>query len=174
MPAVRVVAIHTATGLRRAVTSSEQGLFVLNALPIGAYTLEAEASGFKKVIMKGFGPLTVGQAARADIRLEIGQMAEQVQVEATATVVEAENANIGAVVDQARIQSLPLNGRSPFLLLRLAPSVNATENAVLDTSGFSINAVSVNGSQAGSTAFFLDGGSLNVLQENEVPAMPNV
>src|SRR5690606_17003436 len=106
--------------------------------------------------------------------LELGQLAEQIQVESTAPVIESENASIGAIVDSARIQSLPLNGRSPFLLLRVAAGVNPTASGVLDVSGFSINAVSINGSQAGSTAFYLDGGSLNVLQENEVPVMPNV
>jgi hypothetical protein len=174
VPNVQIIATHTATGMRRTTVTKEQGSYVLNALPIGTYTIEAEVSGFRKSVLKDFGPLTVGQSARADLKLELGQLSEQIQVEATSPVVESENANIGAVVDQARIQSLPLNGRSPFLLLRLAPSVNSTENAVLDVSGFSINAVSVNGSQAGSTAFFLDGGALNVLQENEVPAMPNV
>lgn len=174
VPDVQVAATNNATGLRRTTTANAQGSYVFNALPIGIYTIEAEAPGFKRTLLKDFGPLTVGQAARADIVLSLGALAEQVEVEGRAPVVESENANIGAVVDSSRIQSLPLNGRSPFLLLRVAAGVNATQSAVLDVSGFSINAISVNGSQAGSTAFYLDGGSLNVLQENEVPVMPNV
>lgn len=174
VPSVQIVATHSGTGMRRTTTANAQGAYVLNALPIGTYSIEAEAAGFKRAILRDFGPLTVGQSARANLTLELGQLAEQVQVTAEAPVIESENANIGTVVDSARIQSLPLNGRSPFLLLRVAAGVNATQNAVLDVSGFSINAVSVNGSQAGSAAFYLDGGSLNVLQENEVPVMPNV
>jgi hypothetical protein len=174
VPNAKITVINVANGLQRSTISGGEGSYSLAALSAGSYTLEAEAAGFSKYIRNGFGPLTVGQTARADIKLALGKVTEQVVVEAAAPVVEAENANIGAVVDNARIQSLPLNGRSPFLLLRLAPSVNATENSVLDSSGFNINAVSVSGSQAGSTAFFMDGGSLNVLQENEVPVMPNV
>jgi hypothetical protein len=174
VPNAKVTATHVGTGLIRVAATSAEGAYTLTALPPGVYTLEAEAAGFSKYVQKAFGPLTVGQTLRANITLTLGEMSEQVVVEGRAPVIEAENANIGAVVDTARINALPLNGRSPFLLLRLAPSVNATETGVLDTSGFSINAVSVNGSQAGSTAFFMDGGSLNVLQENEVPVMPNV
>jgi hypothetical protein len=174
VPNVQITVTHTGTGLVRTTTSNHQGAYVFNALPIGTYSIEAESPGFKRSIIRNFGPLTVGQSARTDLTLELGQLAEQIQVEAVAPVIESENANIGTVVDTARIQSLPLNGRSPFLLLRVAPGVNPTASGVLDVSGFSINAVSVNGSQAGSAAFYLDGGALNVLQENEVPVMPNV
>lgn len=174
VPGVQITATNLATGLRRVTTSSQQGSYAFNALPVGVYSIEAEAAGFKRAVLPEFGPLTVGQAARADLTLELGQLTEQVQVEAVAPVIESENANLGAVVDSSRIQSLPLNGRSPFLLLRVAAGVNSTATGVLDVSGFRTNAVSINGSQAGASAFYLDGGSLNVLQENEVPVMPNV
>lgn len=173
-PGVQVTAVNEATGLKRTTVSSEQGSYVLTALPPGTYTIEIETAGFKKYVRSGFGPLTVGQTARANITLELGSLSESVQVAGEAPLVEAENATVGAIVDQARIQALPLNSRNPFLLLRLAPNVNFVENAFLDTSGFAINSASVNGSQSGSTAFFMDGGALNVLQENEVPVMPNV
>jgi hypothetical protein len=174
IPNAQVTATHVATGMKRVAATTAEGVYTLTALPPGLYTLEAEASGFSRYVQKAFGPLTVGQTLRANITLNVGALSEQVLVESKAPLVEVENANIGAVVDTARIDSLPLNARSPFLLLRLAPSVNSTGSAVLDSSGFNINAVSYNGSQAGSGAFFLDGGSLNVLQENEVPVMPNI
>jgi outer membrane receptor protein involved in Fe transport len=174
IPNAQVTATQANTGMKRVATTSSEGAYTLNALPPGLYTLEAEARGFSKYLLKNFGPLTVGQTLRANITLTVGALTEQVQVESKMAVVEVENANIGAVVNTARIDSLPLNARSPFLLLRVAASVNVTESAVLDVSGFNINAVSFNGSQAGSGAFVMDGGSLNVMQENEVPVMPNI
>jgi len=174
VPGIQISATHEATGLKRTTVTSEQGSYVLTALPPGTYTIEIGATGFKKYVRSGFGPLTVGQTARANIMLELGSLAESVQVAGEAPLVEAENATVGAIVDHSRIQALPLSSRNPFLLLRLAANVNFVESAFLDTSGFSINSASVNGSQSGSTAFFMDGGALNVLQENEVPVMPNV
>ena len=65
IPNVQVTATKVVTGMKRVAATSSEGVYTLNALPPGLYTLEAEAGGFSKYVVKNLGPLTVGQTLRA-------------------------------------------------------------------------------------------------------------
>ena len=174
MPSVRVVATNVETGMSRTATTTAEGSYAITSIPPGTYSVTAEASGFRKYSLSSFGPLTVGQVAKLDIMLQVGAVVENVEITAEAPLIEAENATVGTVVEQKRISDLPLNGRNPFDLMRLAANVNFTAKAFMENSGFSIGTVSINGSQSGSNAFLLDSAPLNTLQENEPVISPNV
>ena len=80
--------------------------------PIGVYSLSAEAQGFKRFETRGVR-LQVNEVARVDINLAIGATTETVTVSSEVVTVDTTTAVLKSVVDQKRIEDLPLNGRNP-------------------------------------------------------------
>ncbi|MFN7919817.1 MAG: TonB-dependent receptor [Bryobacteraceae bacterium] len=111
------------TNAARTVTSDTGGNYEFNFVPVGNYTLTVEASGFQKAEVSQF-TLSVDQVARLDIKLTIGQTAESIKVEASAILLQSENATVGTVIDSQKVVELPLNGRSFVQLALLTPGVN--------------------------------------------------
>jgi hypothetical protein len=74
-----VTLIHTATNGQRQTLTNQDGLFNLVALQPGAYRLEVAAPGFPKQVREGI-ELQVGQVARTDFTMQIGNVAETVEV----------------------------------------------------------------------------------------------
>jgi hypothetical protein len=110
LPGVEVTVTQTETGARRTAVTNETGSYVLSNLPIGPYRLEAGLPGFRTFVQTGI-VLQVNSSPVINPVLEVGQVTEQVQVQANATLVETRNAGVGQVVENARILELPLNGR---------------------------------------------------------------
>src|SRR5262249_5828973 len=71
IPGVKVTATNTATNITNTTQSNEAGVYNFPFLPIGAYTVTAEAQGFKRVVLGPF-PLEVNQIARVDPKMEVG------------------------------------------------------------------------------------------------------
>ena len=80
VPGVQVVATQVATNLTYKGSSSEDGTYVIPALPVGKYEVNATASGFKTFRRTDI-QLEVSQRLRLDIALEIGQLSETVTVQ---------------------------------------------------------------------------------------------
>src|SRR5690606_29926473 len=91
-------------------------------LPIGEYAVTAEKSGFQRYTQAGI-TLVVGQNARVDLALPIGDITEEVHVTAEVPDVDTRSATVGEVVDRVRIQELPLSGRNPMQLAAVVPGV---------------------------------------------------
>src|SRR6058998_448181 len=94
LPGVEVKATQTATGLERSVLTNETGSYVLPNLPIGPYRLEASLSGFRSFVQTGI-VLQVNANPEVNIVLAVGQVAETVEVQADAALVETRNTGIG-------------------------------------------------------------------------------
>ena len=104
------------------------------------YRVEAALQGFKSFIRSGV-PLAVQQQFRLDVVLEIGQMAEAVDVVANASVLDTMTSSVGKVVDNARIQALPLNTRNIYGLIYLTPGVAGGIGNSHNQVGYSVNGV---------------------------------
>src|SRR6516162_2630374 len=94
LPGVEVNAMQTATGAKRAAVSDETGSFVLPNLPIGPYLLEAGLTGFKSYVQSGI-VLQVGANPLINIVLQVGQVADQIEVQADAALVETRSTGVG-------------------------------------------------------------------------------
>src|SRR5215472_5609787 len=81
LPGVEVTATQTATGAKRSVVTNETGSYVLTNLPVGPYRLEAALPGFRTFLQSGI-VLQVGSNPVINISLEVGQLTEQVEVQA--------------------------------------------------------------------------------------------
>jgi hypothetical protein len=171
MPGVAVTIVNEGTNSQRTVTTDGTGGYEAPLLPPGAYRVEGELTGFKKIIRSGI-TLQVDQRARVDLVLDLGAVTETIEVRADAPLVQSESAGIGTVVDNAKIVELPLNGRDFFQLSTLvtgtAPPAEGSQNA---TQG---GAVSVNGAREQSNNFLLDGIDNNSLAINQIVIPPSV
>ena len=94
IPGIEVKATQTDTGISRMAISSEDGRYVLPNLPIGPYRLEVSAPGFSPFVQTGI-VLQVASIPTVNITLKPGAIAETVQVEANAGLVETQTTSIG-------------------------------------------------------------------------------
>jgi hypothetical protein len=127
-----VTATNQATSIRRDTVTNDNGLYNLSALPPGIYSLAVDAKGFPKQNRDNI-ELQVGQVAKIDFPLQIGNVAETVEVTGGAPVLQAESAELGTVIENKRIVDLPLNGRNYLQLASLTPG--ATTNGPASSQG---------------------------------------
>ena len=98
LPGVEVTVTQTETGATRSATTNEAGSYVLSNLPIGPYRLEAALAGFRTFVQTGI-TLVVNAAPVINPVLQIGQVSEQVEVQANATLVETHSTGVGELID---------------------------------------------------------------------------
>ena len=110
LPGVEVTATQTETGISRNTITNETGSYALLNLPLGPYKLDAALPGFRAFVQTGI-VLQVNATLVINPTLEVGQVTEQVEVQANAAQVETRSSTISQVVENARILDLPLNGR---------------------------------------------------------------
>jgi hypothetical protein len=172
--AVRVTNIATNATLE--TRSTGEGLYQAPNLAVGEYTVTVEKQGFRKVVRSGL-QLQVDQRAQVDIRLDVGQVTESIEVQGEAPLVDTSNTSIGKVVDQKRVAELPLNGRNALALTLLTPSVKS--NAGPTASGFAdrgiqLSSISINGGPNAMNGQLLDGGNNIQSYIGEVAINPGV
>jgi hypothetical protein len=153
IPGAKVTVTHVQTGTARQVAANEAGDYVFVQLPVGTFTLQAQASGFKEFVQTDL-LLQVSENRRVDVQLQVGQVTERIEVEAQAAQVETRTGTIGEVIDSRRIADLPLNGRNPVQLQLLVPGVGRRGGRDQQQN----ETVSVNGSAFRGNNYALDGG----------------
>src|SRR5438034_1888529 len=94
LPGVEVTATQTETGIARTAVTNETGSYVLSNLAIGPYRLEAGLPGFRTFVQSGI-VLQVNASPVINPVLEVGQVSEQVEVQANATLVETRTVGVG-------------------------------------------------------------------------------
>jgi hypothetical protein len=170
LPGVTVTATQTDTGLTRSVTTDANGSYVLPNLPTGPYRLEAMLQGFRTYSQTGI-VLQVAASPAINVVLAIGNVAENVSVEAAAPIVDVQSAGISDVIDNERIVELPLQGRQVTDLIVLAGA--AVQTGVVGSRNFpgGVN-ISVAGGLPIGVGYLLDGATHNSPQSNVNLPMP--
>ncbi|MDX2178464.1 MAG: TonB-dependent receptor [Bryobacteraceae bacterium] len=140
VPEASVTVTNTGTNeISRAVTGAA-GTYIVPLLKPGSYRVEVTAPGFKKFRQDGI-VLQVQQQARVDVALQVGDVAESIDVVADAAVVETTSSSVGKVVDNKRIGDLPLNTRNVYGLINLTPGVSGGIGNSHNQVGYSVNGV---------------------------------
>ncbi|MDT7816882.1 MAG: hypothetical protein QOJ42_6798, partial [Acidobacteriaceae bacterium] len=157
-----VEAVQTESGLHRIVTSGADGGYNLPSLPVGPYTLKVTSTGFSTYNQSGI-VIQVGNQLRVDVKLQVGGVAQTVQVTAAASMVQTEDQSISQVVDRQRTVDLPLNGRQATQLILLTPGTANAPATDLATSKNYPSAVtlSVAGAQATNINYLMDASDNN-------------
>src|SRR5216684_5068668 len=105
---VQVTATHVETGTRSVGRSNEAGIYRVVGLPVGDYLLEFEKVGFKKVSRTGL-TLSSAQVAEINVKMQVGTVAEVVQVSSETVLLETENTTVGTLMSANVLKDLPLD-----------------------------------------------------------------
>ena len=144
------------TGAVRTATTDSAGSFSILSLPLGAQEVKAEKQGFKAVVRTGVS-LEVGQDAVLNLRLEVGDLAQQVTVSEEVPVVNTTTSQVSGLVDEREVKDLPLNGRSFDNLITLNPGAINYGLKSANTSTSNGNTFSVAGRRPMDNLFLLNG-----------------
>lgn len=112
---------NTATGLSRSTPATPTGDYQISLLPVGEYTVTAEKQGFQKAAKKI--QLEIGANANLDFSLSPGPIREEVSVQDVGSVAEPTRTMVSSVIDEQKIENLPVNGRQFIDFALLAPGV---------------------------------------------------
>lgn len=157
VPGATVHVTSQTTNQTKELKTDSAGRYVVPFLAPDIYNVTVDAHGFRTARANSI-KIDVAQNRSVDFTLVVGAVTEQIEVQATATPLDTNTATLGQVIDRKKVLDLPLNGRNPFSLATLVPSVNNVGNASTPHIGGSRNAI--NEEQ-------LDGVS-NILPENNV------
>ena len=173
-PNTLISARNTGTSALSSARTDSEGVFWIRNLPVGVYDISGELSGFQKFEAKGVR-VQVDEVVRVNIRLTVGSAVETVNVADVATTVDTTSATLKTVVDQKRIEELPLNGRNAAQLMRLITGVtnDPTAGVTSGTTYPGTSPVSVNGNRSNTTNYILDGAQNNDLYSNAPNPLPN-
>jgi carboxypeptidase family protein/TonB-dependent receptor-like protein len=172
------ITVHNlGTGLERVATSSSNGGFTFTALPVGNYAVTIEKDGFSRYNRTGI-TLTVDQPVNIPVKLQIGNVTEQVNVSGNAELVNTESGTVGQLIDTKKIVDLPLDGRQPQALLFLAAgTINETGRYCLVNCQGGVypgeQDANVNGGGARGVNYQMDGGGHNDTYLNTNLPFPN-
>lgn len=120
VPGANVTATNTATGLSRTTTSNDDGEYTIAQLPPGIYEITVEAKGFSRSLQKDF-ELNVGTKPTLNFELKAGGVAETVEVQSDAPLIETTKSELGGVVSPTEVQNLPLLNRTFANLSTILP-----------------------------------------------------
>jgi len=151
MPSAKVTIRNVDTNIPREMASDENGDYTITSLPPGKYELTVSSPGFRTAVQRNL-VLQIAQVLRVDVRMEVGTVAETVEVSAQAPLLNTEVGAIkGDVIVQAEIQELPLDGRDFTDLAFLVPGV------VPMAQGGQGSGMNVNGARSDNTNYSVDG-----------------
>jgi len=159
IPGAVVVVTNTETGRTWKTAADSSGFYQVTNLPPGAYNVEAEASGFRKVLKTGYNMPDAGRIT-ADFKLEVGAVTESVVVsEVLGETVNTVSGEVARTIDSEQVQDLALNGRNYLELVALIPGVALLdEDQMATTTSLSVSRQAVNGTRGTSNNLMVDGG----------------
>ena len=176
IPGGTVIATNSDTNVRTNTTTNAEGIYTFPFLRVGSYTITVEAQGFKKSVV---GPFKVeaNQIARIDVKLELGDTTQTVEVTDVGPLLQTETQATGDTLSSSKLTSIPLNGRNFASLTLLIPgAVSTAPNAMNTVARFqgSGSRPQVNGNREQTNNFILDGVDINQSVDNQIGYQPNV
>ncbi len=110
LPGAKVSIIHTQTTRQYTTTATEVGFYLFPSVQMGPYQITVEAPGME--VWKGDLVLQVGQTAEVNPVLKVAATATAITVAGDVTpLMTTTGPTLANVVERARIEQLPLNGR---------------------------------------------------------------
>src|SRR5215469_1277187 len=158
VPDAKITITNAETGIKHTATSSSNGDYTVTLLNPGTYNTLVEHQGFKKIERSNI-ELHVNDNVKIDYPLALGEVTQ--------------------VVDNAKVTSLPLNGRSSFRLVELTPGYLPTPGALGQFGDIPVNTTwdsnfSINGGQGYSNEIMIDGAPSTAGFFNQITTMPSV
>ena len=161
---VKLTATNVGTNNPNTTQSKTDGTYVFLELPFGGYRVTATASGFRTFTATGI-TLLLNQVYALNIKMELGQISEQVLVEAARVQVETANTQLGTVITNDTIVDMPLANRNWTQLQLLEHGVMASNDR--------FGTYSTNGAQTQQNSFLINGQDSNDLPLNTPLIIPS-
>ena len=158
VPGVTVTGKSATTGFTRTEVTDSEGIYRLNALPVGNYDVHAELSGFAPYDRKAV-VVNVGQTVDLNVDMNVAGVSESVKVTAELPLISTNSSSVGGVVDTTKIESLPLNGRQFANLAMTIPGVGLGFHS--DPTKSSQFSPQINGGNGRNVNYQIDGGDNN-------------
>lgn len=143
----------------RTITTGDEGTYTATLLQPGPYRLEIAAANFKKAVILSIQVRTT-ETTRQDVALEAGRIEETVNVEATPTLINPENATTGQSLEAQTLKALPLASPNFLFLLSLSSGVTG-EPTDVRSAGRGTADVTVNGQRTSNNSVSLEGINVN-------------
>ena len=173
---VKIVARNSAIGVERVTTSDSDGRYQLAALPVGDYTVEVTAVGFKQQVIEDLR-IEVGRRITQNFQLEVGDVSEQVVVSSANDGIERSTMSVGHVINGRAVQEIPLNGRYFLDLGLLVPgSVTPPQGAfsAAPMRGLGSLAINTAGNREETINYQVNGITLNNLTFSSISFQPSI
>ncbi len=153
----RVVIVNQGTGLERNTATDTAGIYHFSGLPPGTYTIRAEEQGFQAQVREGVA-LVSGSESVIDFSLTVGDLRQQVTVNANASGIDSTTSTVSGLVAEQSLANLPLNNQDLFSAVALEPGVAPDPSSApsLLSSGKTAQ-VAINGIRPSMTNVLIDG-----------------
>jgi len=151
----KITITHKATGQVISTTSTNSGTYNSGGLIPGDYTLRVEAKGFRTA-EQGFA-VQVGVTSSGNIKLEVGEASQVVEVQASSIQVNTEQSTVQGVITGDQIDKLPVDGRNFLDLAQLEPGVQIQDGQMFDPTKAGYSSISINGVFGRTPRIELDG-----------------
>jgi carboxypeptidase family protein len=159
LPGVTATAVNAETNVTTTTVTNAEGIYLLTSLINGRYRVTFTIAGFSPSARDI--DVRAGDRLRLDVGLEVGALSEEVSVKAETPLLQTTSATRSQVIDQVKVESIPLSGRNPYSLAYTLTGVttNVTRESIsfrpFDNGG--MDNISINGGVTRSNEFLLDG-----------------
>ena len=135
MPGVKVEINSTATNVTAAATTNDEGRFSVPFLLPGMYRVTVEKAGFKRFVRTGV-EVRVSETVELNVAMQAGDVSEAIEIAAATPLLDTAGASLGQVIDERRVQELPLFAGNPMELTLIATGVSNATDMRLRKAGF--------------------------------------
>ena len=137
VPKADVTATNSATNQSYHAVTDDQGRYSIPDVLPGKYAIKVSATGFRSLVQNDFN-VSINTVNRADLRLAVGQVSEQVTVEGQAVALQTDKSDVHSEISSVAIENLPLTKyRNYQQLINLVPGSTPAsfQNSSTDTPG---------------------------------------
>ncbi|HEY1342969.1 MAG TPA: carboxypeptidase regulatory-like domain-containing protein, partial [Bryobacteraceae bacterium] len=166
VPNAKLTITDQEKGTKFETTTNEAGNYTKDRLIPGSYTVEVEGNGFRKAVSKDV-VVRVDQGSRLDVTLQVGDVTQEVEVTASAPLLQSDRADVATTFNAKQLETLPSlerNAQSFLLLTPGAVKLNGWDHAASENPQGS-KQIFVNGQHFSGTGYQLDG------TENQSPIL---
>jgi hypothetical protein len=139
----KVTVTNKFTGREVNVTTTSRGTYTSGALTPDNYLVHVEAQGFKASEQPVL--VQVGVTSAVNMKLQVGQSSQVVEVQASDVQVNTEQATVQGVLTTEQIENLPINGRNFLDLAQLEPGVQIQDGGNFDPTKNGFSSISFGG-----------------------------
>ena len=154
VPGAAVKITNTGTSQTQQLVTNNNGYFEAVLLNPGAYEVRVELHGYKPLTQTNI-TLAVGQTVNLNLKLEVGQLSDEVTVVAETPLLDATTVSSGHNFDRKMVEGLPMFSNMPIMLARFTPGVAPAEAEVQNIfQGYMEGTTNAAGGQVGTGSGF--------------------